>query len=259
MNPLEKHLALYSKQLNLKFESIRESYSDSDVKGSQNEEALKKFFVEHYPAWSIRTGCQIINANGDMSDELDVIACNEHQAFAGEESNLLIAEGVDFVVQVKAVLSSNEIDRAIKNCRKLKEVGRAFNQNDLAEVPALVRKEEITRIPYIIFAYTSGIKEETALERMAEKVRNIPYDLQPDALYILDKGKTLLNLRDGSTKMVKKGSEHVSGWILCDTQEHTLSDMLRFVNSQIPIIKRQSSPLKHYLVFDVSTVIGDAQ
>jgi len=254
MNHFTEHLAQYSKELNLKFEGIRKKYTDSDVKGAENEKALQEFIKEHYPAWSVRLGCQVISFSNEISDELDVTVCNKHQAFAGEESSLLIAEGVDFVIQSKAVLNDKEIKRAIKNCKKLKNVRRASNKDDIVRVPPGSNSRNVPHIPYIIFAFSSQLKEETVLDKLVKELKKIPYELQPDALYILDRGKSFINLQDGKSNFLSRNGKSVKGWGLVDTGEQTLSEMLRFVATQIPTFMKWNNPLISYLKFDNSKI-----
>jgi hypothetical protein len=73
------------------------------------------FLKNTVPAWDASKNSQIIDSDCLRSDEVDVCVCNYDQFLIQPEGGLLISEGVDFVVQVKAMVTDDELDRALKN------------------------------------------------------------------------------------------------------------------------------------------------
>jgi cellulose synthase/poly-beta-1,6-N-acetylglucosamine synthase-like glycosyltransferase len=124
MSRFEDSLAGYGPRLQQEFQSIRRKLSDSDVKGSQNERALTEFLRQHVPSDFIANTAQMLDARDQQSDEIDIVVCNDYQVFREPANGLFIAEGVDFVVQVKAQHTTQELERIFKNSATVKRLER---------------------------------------------------------------------------------------------------------------------------------------
>ena len=127
MNKIQEYCDFQSKQLVERFQQIRSGKDDSDVKGGENEQTVVKFLKEHCPAKHIVTNTSIIDSYGNSTDEIDVCVCNADQPFLPSPGSHIIAEGVDFVVQVKSSIPSrSEIKRIINNSQSVKKVSTAI-------------------------------------------------------------------------------------------------------------------------------------
>ena len=239
-------LKKYATVINANFEHKRASNTDSAVKGSQNEKVVADFLRDYVPNWSISKNVQVLDADDQISDEVDICVCNHEQVFRDPEGGLFIAEGVDFVVQVKAILNSSELERINKNCRSIKQLKRQFAGGDNLVAPTGIPNDLIPRIPYIIFAFTTSLKADAIHEKLEATAQNIPYEYQPDSLFVLDPGITFLNFRDGSGRAWKASNRPIVGWMRLDSGEMTLVEMLRFINTWVPRFNRRKSPLPHY-------------
>src|SRR5215204_2174581 len=120
MGHFTNYLQAYGPELQERFAKIRRGMSDSDVKGGQNERIVAEFLEETVPADFVARSVQIIDSYDRRSHEVDVAVCNRYQIFRESGGGLLIAEGVDFTSQVKAVLTTAELERAFKNCATVK-------------------------------------------------------------------------------------------------------------------------------------------
>ena len=114
---IDKYFRAAEASLRLEFEKRRSLLTDSDAKAGGNEKAVGEFLQKHVGSARIAFNKQVIDSHGMRSGEMDVCACNLDQLSLDEP--LIIAEGVDFVVQVKAVLTDAELLRIVKNCRSL--------------------------------------------------------------------------------------------------------------------------------------------
>lgn len=256
---IEDYLLKQSKILNIEFEKISNIYKDSDVKGGQNENVVAQFIKENYNANFTSIGAEIIDSFGSHTDEIDVCVSNSYQPFSSQYGQPLIAEGVDFVVQVKKTISTQEVDRIIKNCSRLKNLIRKPNDKD--KVVNIGGQDDIkhlvSRIPYIVIAIESQLTLETLVEKLNAKYADKEHVFQPDALFVLSRG-SIINFREGNgrTWITESGKKSI-GFTIAHTKEHTLFEFMRYIHSFIPHVERQIHPLNNYFSTDLGyKIIG---
>jgi hypothetical protein len=240
-------ISRHSVVLQKRFEAARATVTDSDVKGSLNENLIAEFLRDIVPNWFVSVNSQIMDSDDQTSDEIDICVCNEHQFYVQPSGGLLIAEGVDFVIQVKAVATSDEIVRIIKNCISIKSLKRASDDGDTVFSPGHIPPEWFNYIPYICFVFSSQLAEETILKKLNEQCSTVQLEHQPDAVFVLDRGMTYINCRDGrGGTWQKNGKPHI-GWLALKTDDATLFEMIRFISQRVLKFNRQKSPLNHYM------------
>lgn len=246
MSRFLEHIKDYGRELNNKFERSRKTLTDSGVKGGRNELIVADFFKEHIAASFIATGVQIIDSFDSISGEMDVVVCNSHQPFKESFEGFLISEGVDFCVQVKAIIDSKEISRSFENCASLKELERKFGQGDSTVEPVGVSQDNLCRIPYLIIAFSTNLIADTLHNKLIEESRKYKLFQQPDALFVIDKGLSFINFRDGNNRGWTQNGKPIKDWLQMHSAEQTLVEVLRFVHTQVPRFQRLLSPLIHY-------------
>jgi uncharacterized protein DUF6602 len=246
MSRFEDYLAKYAPRLQAEFQSIRARLTDSDVKGSQNEQALTEFLRHHVPSDFIANTAQILDARDQQSDELDIVVCNEYQVFREPTNGLFIAEGVDFVVQVKAQLNTHEIDRIFKNSATVKRLERTSVDGDTARAEGHLGSHLLDHIPYLAFCYTSQLTGDTLYEKLTERSQGDEVRQQPDAMFILDRGLSCYNHGRGDVLSIGGTSKFV-GWSVLSTKERTLVEFLRYIYAYIPRIYRVQPPIVRYI------------
>ncbi|WP_226163320.1 DUF6602 domain-containing protein [Hymenobacter terricola] len=247
---MEKYFASHQRRITEDFARIRDIYSDSAVKGSNNEKIVSEFLSEHIKCNFISNNNQIIDSLGKASDEIDVCVCNDDQPFRTKTGELILCEGVDFVVQVKAVISSNEIDRIIKNCISVKKLDRQLTLGMTAKGFAGDYEYMIQRIPYLVFAFDSKTSIEAIFMQLRKKLKSVPLHLQPDAIFVLNKGY-FINLRRGEGVPIKGRDARNEATLLkgiagFDTPAYTLLEMIRYINVYLPKAIRTHSIISYY-------------
>lgn len=275
MNKIDQYFDNYNRIFQLDFERVRQSYSDSDVKGANNEQILADFLEKHLQSGqSIITGAQIIDSQGNASKETDVCINNIYQPFASSPGHLVIAEGIDCVIQVKALLDKQELNRAFSNCQSVKRLQRQrhpCHDKVLAfpdDIPSLV-----DCIPYIVFAFqTTAVRPETVHKWIVNLGTQYNFDVQPDAIYILNfesskTGKMLFSFFKHLHGKKGVGAlyddqmrKYAEGWTRIDTtQNRTLIEMMRFL-AGLPKIERGIPPLNHYFsdLLEVENMIEES-
>jgi len=121
-----------ARELGTKFSGVRGTQRDTAVRGSANEDIVAAFLSSTLHPRRIVKRTSIIDASGHQSGEVDIAVCNEDQPLLGQDgdSPLLIIEGVDVVIQVKARLTSKEIERIRDNCMSVKSLHKLRGSDD---------------------------------------------------------------------------------------------------------------------------------
>lgn len=188
MGALEDYWDGSAAELRASFEKTRAAHSDSSVKGSANEQILSDFLRENTGATRVALNSSVIDADEHRSDEVDVAVLNENQPlWTGDHGHgqLLIAEGVDAVYQAKARLTVNELRRALKNGRSVKQLFRPLGRGSWGKATDSDGPRFIDRIPFFVFAYESVVAPEKAIEILTEQFEGTSWDAQPDGVFIL--------------------------------------------------------------------------
>ena len=242
MTKLSTSLKSYAKVLQSKFNAAKAGITDSDVKGNANEKIIADFLKESVPNWFISTNSQIIDSHDNSSNELDICVCNKHQFLMQPNGGVLIAEGIDFVVQVKAVLTDDELNRIIKSCGKVKRLKKRVAEGSAVYLSGGRPHGWMDYIPYFCFAFSSQLTPETIAEKLNKKLNEIKSEHQIDGLCILDREASLF----GGGRYVKKDGNYPSGWIALKTGEATLLEFVRNCIDYVPRIKYPHPPIANY-------------
>ena len=246
-NPLIAHLDQYSQRLKGDFERLRETHRDPDVKGGKNEKTVADFMTLHTRAAQVVTNAEIIDSTGRTSGEMDVVMCNHDQPFVGENPELLIVEGVDACIQVKASITDTELDRIVKNCVSLKSLIRKHSAGDHTFGMPESQPFNLDRVPYFVFAFTSALCPEEIALRLATKLNGVPPTDQPDAILWL--GRCLIvNCRKAMPLGLANQEGPLDGIGVFECGDAALREFLRCVHELPARVQRFRSPLCHYFL-----------
>ena len=164
-------------------------------KGSSREESLRQFFRERIPkAYAIAEG-EVVDLNGSVSPQLDLMFYNQSLNFTlnVDHSSILPAEALLASVEVKSNLTKAEIEKSIIAARKLRELrpyGRALGGTDVGDAQ---KKVNIARYYHCLFAYESDLSDKDWMKREAERIRSLcGNEHLIDAVYVLNRG--LINI-----------------------------------------------------------------
>jgi hypothetical protein len=137
--------------------------TDTEAKGVAAErflgEILQRYLEPSRPTYRR----QIIDSTGASSGEVDLVFCNWAQPSVHTE--LLLAEGVDYAIGAKSVLTKAEIRSLMRNAESVKRLQRTLGAGELAYAGDHTGELFIDRIPYIGFALESRLSFKTANKR----------------------------------------------------------------------------------------------
>jgi len=244
-NKIEQYLIKQSEILNIEFDKIKSIFGDSDVKGGQNEKVMAEFIRRNYNANFVSIGVEILDSNGNHTDEIDIGVANEYQPFSSDYGQPMIAEGVDFVIQVKKTITTQEIPRIIKNCRKLKKIQRKHNNTDKVFGKLEDFEYFVNRIPYIVVAADSQLTLETIAEKFTSKFNNTDFESQPDVIFVLNRG-FVINFREGKGRTWNINNKKLVGFCSVHSTDKTLFEFVRYIHSYIPKTEKLIHPLNNY-------------
>jgi hypothetical protein len=164
-------------------------------KGGSREETLRQFFRERFPtAYAITEG-EVVDLNGLVSPQLDLMFYNQSTNFAlnADKTSILPAETLLASVEVKTTLSRIEIEKSIvaaTKLRALKPFNKPLGGTDVGDGPQGIR---IARYYHCLFSYDSDLSEKDWMKREAERIRSACGGAHLiDAVYVLNRG--LLNI-----------------------------------------------------------------
>lgn len=191
-SPLARILQDTAEELRLKFQKARTAVQHSGIVGQEGERIVAGFLRERLPSSIGVTTGEIIDIEGGRSKQTDVIvydALRTPMIFSGEErnTNVVPAEGVLAVIEVKTHLRSGDIEGCLANCRSVKQRSRSayFPQPIQSRQIAYGRDCDDLPIFYSVFADSSDNLYAGALNDFQAE---IPVQERIDMLCCLDRG-----------------------------------------------------------------------
>jgi len=164
------------------FQFVHTQLKHMGERGSEREKGLQEFLKNYLPSrYAIATG-EIVDTNGNTSRQCDLIIYDHLNCpllLAGKDIRVFPAESVCAVIEVKSVLTYDELRDAVEKISCLKELERDGGP-----------------IPGVIFAYRASAKHEAMLRiaRELQKLNGAKKSSQyVDLLCILDAGVIMLD------------------------------------------------------------------
>lgn len=203
-------------EMRSRFEKTRKALEHPGEKGRAFEEILRKFLRDYLPrSLDISTG-MLVDANGGISRQLDVIISDSAKTpifYRSGDLRVIPVECAYAVIEVKAYLDGTELCRAFKNMGSVRALKKsAYSKSGgaiLRVVNAYGKRHEISPVNYYVFAYDS-IDLKTLAEHIDSRHRadELPLDSRIDTVCVLDKGVVCNKHKDGKAyALPEPGSE----------------------------------------------------
>jgi Domain of unknown function (DUF6602) len=250
---LAQRVKYFEAVMSAKLELIREKYRHSGNKGSGVEQEVRAFLREWFPrTYQIGHG-EVIDTNGLISGQLDVVVTNEHHPSIQEEAGAaqFMIEGVACAAEVKTTLTSDELRKAIVSCEKFKELTTLFKPEDTVSVcgPADLQRYVMKR-PFFVFAMESDIVPDTLVRNLNEVYRDRELALQMDAVLVVDRclvvnyrdGDGWLSREAGSTSAPLKGFKSYES----NGDRSVLAGLLSWFSAVLVKVNMPSPLIQHY-------------
>src|SRR4030067_1566639 len=165
---LSRHYARKVEQILSRFNDIRESIENKNIKGSRVEREVRKFLIDFLPEkYGYSSGIVIDNSGGecDRSRQEDILIIDKlfnPKLFIDEEPSIYPVETVYCGIEVKTSLDSKELKMAIDNIASLKNL--KYTKESSAVIAGGKVGFGLTTQPLgVIFAFDSKIKSAETL------------------------------------------------------------------------------------------------
>jgi hypothetical protein len=234
--------------------------------GEQTEAAVRKTLGAYLPAsYSVGHG-HVYDAYGDGSQQTDVVVTNpDHPlSYPDDRSGTYVVDGVAAAGEVKAKLTTKDLDDCIEKGTTFKELRMTGRVGDFVLTP---KDQEYLRQlgmvpPFFVIAIDSTLKPDTVGKKLARAglvsppagKSEGPLDAadtpQPplDAICILGKGVHLYVRPDNPFGMkIVGGPANLTGWAFIPT-DAPLAFTLMWLHSAMPQMIRGKSVLIPYLM-----------
>ncbi len=216
---LTKLIEQIENRMRLDLEIIREKYTKSGEKGYWVENIFREFLHNYLPA-SYRIGHgEIIDSEGHVSAQTDIIISNEYHPFINREEmpGTYFIEGVCAVGEAKTTLTNSEksgLPRILQNSHQFKQLEMKLKKS-LINTNESDKKRFYRCPPWFLIAFESNMtlaKIQSEIQEF-EKKHNITDNRLVDAVFVLDKG-WIINFGDGqgSFKWVENNKSQ-TGWV----------------------------------------------
>lgn len=171
------------------FEYIRKSNPHSAEKGSEVESILRNFLNQHMPQRYRAGSGFIIDNTNEISRQTDVIiydALSSPLFRASETTQIVPADTVACVIEVKTSLNKNDLEDAfqkIASCKKLQKTPLS----KMDQKPTGSQLANVSTLG-IVFGFDSALSLDTLASHFKEFNQSYPSNLWPDMAVVLDKG-----------------------------------------------------------------------
>jgi hypothetical protein len=165
--PLFRDLVKQSEQqMAERLAEARTKFEHSGDRGSAGAEVpFRSFLAEFLPRDQSLGQGEIVDTAGNRSGQTDVVvAAADHPfLFTADSPGLFLIEGVSAAGEIKTVLTSSELGKALENAARFKQLRPAHVQGSMIHA----NQSDIARFydgrPYFLVAFESQLTTDTAV------------------------------------------------------------------------------------------------
>lgn len=261
----EKLLAPVEARLRATLDAARVETGHAPTIGAKCEAAVRRELRGFLPSsFGVGNGF-IYDAYGDETGQTDFIITNPDNPLAclDDEPGTHVVDGVSVAGEVKAVLTTGELDKCIKQGNLHKQLRMSFNELDRFTVPA--HRDYMLQTgsapAFIVIAFESKVASQTLLQRLADApLVPVPAgkefengngnDPQPpiDAVCLLGRG-ILWNSRPADRLPARPhvNGQPYYGWFALGTQAPLMMTLAWLHSVMVMRIRRGASVFVPYL------------
>ena len=209
---------------------------------------FRELLAEYLPrGLSIGQG-EIIDTTDRRSGQTDVVITDIDHPFivTPSEPGLFLIEGVVAAGEVKTLLTSGELDKALKNGARFKALEAAHQRGSITHAAPSDLSRFYEHRPYFLVAFESQLTTETVATKVVE-YEQAHGSSAFDALFLLDRGWAV-NFGDGqgAFRFGEPGGEPQAGWVRQEPDE-VLFDFFVWLSAVMPKIIRFQPIIQLYL------------
>ncbi len=235
-------------------------FTHSGDKGEFREQIIKNFLRPFLPTcYGIGSG-QVFSADGTSSDQVDIVLYDEifsNVLFRNIANSLFPCESVYGTIEVKSVLSTEELEKSIANIASVKRLQRvASDPLDITPISRISFSGDITFAsshvsnPYlgIIFSY-DGLLPETVIASLRTHLsaNDCPIESLPNYVFLYRRGATILRvLQEGTNAKIAAPGEPFNNYAMQLTGQDTLPLFFLTLNAILNSLKLRAPDFVQY-------------
>jgi hypothetical protein len=183
------YIAQAAEKLRTDFEYIRGTNPHAGESGGEAEQIVKEFLNRHMPQRFRAASGFVIDNDSQMSEHEDVLVYDALSSpiFRYTEDNQIIsADAVASVIEVKSVLNKKELENAFE---KIAEVKR-LRKSPLSEMDQKATESQLTTTGTfgVVFGFSTETKLVTLAQHCAEFNERYDTYQRPDLIFVLNVG-----------------------------------------------------------------------
>jgi hypothetical protein len=227
----------------------RAKFEHKGDRGSAGAEAPFRDFLTKFLARDLRVGQgEVIDTAGNRSGQTDVVVADADHPFlfTADVPGLFLIEGISAAGEIKTVLSSAALEKALESAARFKEL----RPRQLAGSLITAEDSDIERFydgrPFFLVAFESQMTTDTVVRKVKD------FEAQHsgptfDGIFLLERGWAI-NVGDGlgAFQPEQPGHEPATGWVVEEVDE-VLFDFLVWLSAVIPRIVRFRPIMQLYL------------
>jgi len=172
-----------------------ENFEHHGLKGNERSAALGEFLGQHLPTvFAVGKG-EAIDFRDNRTGELDLFVYDRSTAApiqSSSESALVPAEAVYAVIEVKSVLTQDELNKCMEAAKRVRAL-RPFKAVFLPAATDGKVFENHYRCPYYVFAYRSNLSAHDWAQKEFDRVKKAALSAHCDIdlidrVFVLDRG-----------------------------------------------------------------------
>lgn len=252
---MKEKIAAVESQMTARLEELRITFTHPGDKGVSIEDIFRKFLCEYLPRKLTVGSGEVIDSRGNRSKQTDIVIVNEDHPFTFTQDlpGLFFIEGVCASGEVKALLTSTELEKAINNSFNFKQLGTVAGKGTLVSANDSDLKRFYIYPPYFLIAFESQLKLSSILDRIKDFMTSKGLKINEtnkvlDAIYIINKG-WIVNFGDGvgSCQFRTPDGKSIDGWVWIESKT-VLFDFLGWLSIVMPRMVRFEPILPLYLL-----------
>jgi len=223
--------------LEIETKEIQNAFSKASIEGrgtpqevADRREGFVKSIIEKYFPFPNRVAKgNIIDSYGNESPSFDIVMLNSiHPNTISKESerhSIILADGVDFVIDVKGNLISDELFRSLDQIKKLKQIKRVYNFRSYSK-PNEKALSILQTLPVILYASSTYSDISDLVEKIIEYyvANNIQRNDQFDCI-IINGAYAIFNQYDFCYSSGKEIDRHIGVF----RYENSLEFLLKYI------------------------------
>lgn len=171
------------------------------TKGEEREKPIRDFFLENLPKnFDILKG-EVIDVRGNQSSQLDIMIYDKLKniRFYHGESSILPVEALLASIEIKSLLTRNELKKSLKAVKTLKNLKPFGYDSDKVKKGRAIEDKVKCRFFHSIFAYKTDLKKDNWAQNEFKRIKEVSQELDIsykliDRIYVVDNG--IINCND---------------------------------------------------------------